>query len=249
MKGKASSAQNTLRAIIFDFNGVIVDDEPLHFLGFREALTQEGIRLTRKEYYERYLALDDRSLVREVLARSPKEASRQRIARIRRSKETIYRRLLQNRCRIFPGARRFVETCAGRYPLAIASGALRSEIQWILRKSNMTDFFCAIVSADEVAKGKPHPETFTQALRKLNRGCPGDQPRIRPEECLVIEDSLHGVASAHRAGMRCLAVAHSYPLSRFGDADWRARKIGDLRLSKIESEFSRPRSQTSNAGN
>jgi beta-phosphoglucomutase-like phosphatase (HAD superfamily) len=141
--------------------------------------------------------------------------------------------------RIFSGAGVFVRRCASRFPLAIASGALRSEIRFILEKFKLTEFFKVIVSANEVVHGKPHPETFLKALQGFNQRQPSGRPKILPEECLVIEDSVHGIESAHEAGMKCLAVAHSYPLGRVRNADWRAKHIRDLRLRDIESKFNR----------
>jgi len=226
-----------LRAIIFDFNGVIIDDEPLHFLAFHEVLRNEGIRLTRAHYYERYLAYDDRRCLREILADNERRMSGAEVFRLRHAKEQAYQRLLKQRLRLFPGAVRFIRKCASRYPLAIASGALQSEIQSILKGVNLDRYFTAVISADDVSHGKPHPETFLRACQALNRRGVGKGRKILPRECLVIEDSLHGIAAAHQAGMKCVAVAHSYPLRQLAHADHRARSIRDLQLSRLESLF------------
>jgi beta-phosphoglucomutase len=226
-----------LRGIIFDFNGVIIDDEPLHFLAFQEAFKKEGIPLTEKEYFDRYLAFDDRTCAREILLDHKREASRKVILDLSRAKKGIYSRLLQTRLRLFPGALQFIRECAETYPLAIASGALRSEIHSILRKFNLSRSFVAVVSADDVVNGKPHPETFLRAWKLLRRSAERGVQRIQKNECLVIEDSLHGIVAAHEAGMKCAAVAHSYPLRKLVHADFRARCIRDLRLPQLEALF------------
>jgi HAD superfamily hydrolase (TIGR01509 family) len=226
-----------LRAILFDFNGVIIDDEPLHFFAFRDIFEKEGIRLSRRDYYARYLAYDDRSCIREILSDHHRELSTAAVKRLRQAKESAYRALLKTRLRLFPGAIQFVRECAARYPLAIASGALSSEIDSILGKFRMRRYFVAVVSADDVVHGKPHPETFLRALKALNRRRPRGEKRIHVSECLVIEDSLHGIKAAHHAGMRCVAVAHSYPLHELEHADFRARSIGSLQLLHLETLF------------
>jgi beta-phosphoglucomutase len=227
-----------LRAIIFDFNGIIVDDEPLHFLAFRQVFGREGIRLTREAYYKRYLAFDDRSCVKEILTAARRKASDADLQRLRKAKQRAYNRLLRTHLRLFPGIVPFVRECAARYPLAIASGALGSEIRSILKKFKLDPYFDVMVSADDVVHGKPHPESFLRAWRALNRIRPSGNKRILPGECLVIEDSLPGIEAAHVAGMKCVAVAHSYPLHQLRHADKCARSVKNLRLSQLESLFS-----------
>ncbi|MBZ5535933.1 MAG: HAD family phosphatase [Acidobacteriia bacterium] len=226
-----------LRAILFDFNGVIIDDEPLHFLAFRTIFEKEGIRLTKRDYMARYLAYDDRSCIREVLLDHHRESSTAAVRRLRGAKERAYRALLKTRIRLFPGAIEFIRECAACYPLAIASGALSSEIESILVKFRLRRYFAAVVSADDVVHGKPHPETFLRAWKALNRRRPRGESKILVSECLIIEDSLHGIKAAHHAGMRCVAVAHSYPLRELEHADFRTRSIGSLQLSDLEALF------------
>ncbi|MBZ5553017.1 MAG: HAD family phosphatase [Acidobacteriia bacterium] len=226
-----------LRAILFDFNGVIIDDEPLHFLAFRDIFKKEGIRLTKGDYYARYLAFDDRSCIREILSDNHRELSTAFVTRLQQAKKRAYRALLKTRLRPFPGAIQFIRECAAGYPLAIASGALSSEIDLILGAFRLRRYFAAVVSADDVIHGKPHPETFLRAWKALNRRRPRGEKKILVTECLVIEDSLHGIKAAHQAGMRCVAVAHSYPLRELAHADFRARSIGSLQLSQLESLF------------
>jgi HAD superfamily hydrolase (TIGR01509 family) len=226
-----------LRAIVFDFNGVILDDEDLHFMAFQEVFSNEGITLTKKEYYDRFLAFDDRTCIKVMLARRNKRGTRSATMRLRQAKSKAYDSLLHTHLRLFPGAIELIQRCSRHYPLAIASGALQKEIHFILKKFDLERYFSAVVSADDVVHGKPHPETFLRAWRALNRSPFIRGKRIRKEECLVIEDSLHGIEAAHLAGMQCAAVAHSYPLRRLSHAEYSVRNVKDLRLSRMEALF------------
>lgn len=230
-----------LRAIIFDFNGVIIDDEPLHYLAFREVFRREKIRLTRSLYYERYLAFDDRTCIAELLSQRMKWVPPAHVRRLRIAKAEVYDRLLRTRLKLFPGATNLIRECSARYPLAIASGALRSEIEFILKKFKLGRYFSAVVSADDVRRGKPHPETFLRAYRVLKKRAVAQNVHLRKDECLVIEDSLHGIEAAHEAGMKCAALAHSYPFRKLVRADWRVRRIGEMTLSDLEALYKCPR--------
>lgn len=207
---------NRLKAVIFDFNGVIVDDEPLHLELFRRVLAEEGLELTDEAYRQKYLGLDDRGcfiasfadIGDEDLSRDPDRVN-QLIAR----KAGYYLDAIKNDCRLFPGAADLIRRLQSDFPLAIASGALREEIEVVLQSSGLRDYFQIIVAAEDVAVCKPDPEGYLKALALL--GAP-----IQNDECLVIEDSIAGVQAAKRAGMRCLAVTNSYRAEELSHADW-----------------------------
>ena len=138
------------------------------------------------------------------------------------------RRLKYSRFRQwFPGACDFVRQVAAKYPLAIASGALRSEICYILRQGCLNKYFSVLVAAEDVRNGKPHPEGFLTAMKILNKKL---GLRLKPRECLVVEDSLEGIEAARRAGMRCLALATSHPMSKLRSADAVVRNYRQIRL-------------------
>ena len=208
-----------LRAIIFDFNGVIVDDEPLHLELFRQVLLEEGIFLTDEEYHERYLGFDDRGCFTEALKdnkRTPDAADEEFIQALIRRKAAYYRQAIEERFLLFPGVVEFIKSCAEKYPLAIASGALRPEIEFVLERGGISDCFKLIVAAEDVSECKPDPEGYLRALGLLN--AISDAP-IQAHECLVIEDSVAGVEAAKRAGMRCVAVTNSYAAEELQAAD------------------------------
>lgn len=208
-----AGANGALRAAIFDFDGVIVDSEPLHFGALRDALRPEGIALDEDEYRSTYLAYDDRGAIRLALERHGMAWDGERIEAIARRKARDFERLLPE-VPFFDGARELVRALAGEMPLGIASGALRSEIEAILRAGGLYDAFSTIVGADDVHRGKPDPEAYLTAMERLRYRAPG----LEPAQCLVFEDSVPGILSARAAGMTVVAVTNSYPAQKLAAA-------------------------------
>jgi HAD superfamily hydrolase (TIGR01509 family) len=188
-------------AILFDFNGVLVDDERFHWRAFRETLAPLGIRLTWKRYQDRYLALDDHSAMAAILADAGARAAPARS--LVRRKRQIYRRGSSTALRIEPRVARLIRALARRAPLAIVSGAARSEIRQALRRARLARTFRTVVAAEDVRRPKPHPEGYLRALshfgRRDGRGC------------VAIEDSPGGVRAARAAGLLVVGVSTSYP--------------------------------------
>jgi len=203
------------RAVVFDFDGVIVDSEPVHLAAFQRTLAAERIELTAEEYYARYLGFDDHDAIVAALRDAGEEPEDARVRALMTRKAEAFLTAVRAGVPLFPGVREFVRTAAARVPLAVASGALRHEIELILAHAGLADAFAGIVSAEDVQAGKPAPETFLRARDLLARRVP-DLPA---EACLVIEDSLAGVEGARSAGMRCLAVTNSYPAAALAAAD------------------------------
>jgi HAD superfamily hydrolase (TIGR01509 family) len=222
----------SVRAAIFDFDGVLVDSEPLHYEALRQALGPEGIDVDREEYARFYLAYDDREGARIALERHgfPYDAARVQAVALR--KAAAFEALLPS-VPFFPGAAELVRGLAAEVPLAIASGALRSEIEAILAAGGLRDAFAAIVGADDVSRGKPDPEPYLTAMARLAPLAPG----IAPEDCLVFEDSMAGIAAARAAGMRVVAVTHSYPAARLSAAHHVVEALGELRPAGLRDLF------------
>ncbi|MFQ5587803.1 MAG: HAD family hydrolase [Nitrospiria bacterium] len=226
-----------LKAIIFDCDGVIVDSEPHHLKAFQIVLEAEGITLTKEAYYEKYLALDDKGLFETILNEHKRPVDNQVLKRLILQKMPIYKQLSEETLFLYPGVADFVKEAADRYPLAIASGAFRGEIKSALDKGGLRSFFPVIVSAQDVRRGKPHPESFLTALAQLN-ALHRKNPAIAPGECVVIEDSLHGVEGARSAGMRCLAVTTSYPREALrAKADRVVDSLRELAPKDLETLF------------
>jgi beta-phosphoglucomutase len=226
-----------LRAVLFDFNGVIIDDEQLHFRAFATVLDELGLSLTERAYFGDYLALDDKGLFVAVLAEQRGEAPRaDETARLVQRKAEAYLRLLEGRIRLFPGVVELVRDLAPVLALAINSGALRPEIDIVLAWAELTDCFAAIVSAEEVQACKPDPEGYLLALERLRRARP-DLADLAAEHCLVIEDAPSGIRAARSAGMRCLAVANSRAPQDLAEADWVRPTLQGLDRAALEELF------------
>ncbi|MFQ5598540.1 MAG: HAD family hydrolase [Nitrospiria bacterium] len=226
-----------LKAIIFDCDGVIVDSEPHHLKAFQIVLDAEGIPLTKQDYYEKYLALDDKGLFERILTEHQRPVDNKILKRLILRKMPLYKKLSSETLYLYPGVVDFINKAVGKYRLAIASGAFRGEIKAALDKGGIRSAFPIIVSAQDVRNGKPHPEAFLTALEKLNTISTATG-RMSPNECLVIEDSIHGVEAARAAGMKCLAVTNSYPLEMLqGKADRIVDSLSKIQPSDLESLF------------
>ena len=153
-----------LRAVIFDFNGIIVDDEPIHFELFRKVFAEEGIALTKDAYYARYLGFDDRGAFSFGYHEHNRSLSHDKLAELIERKAVYYREAIRNHVAIFPGVKSLVVDLAENLPLAVASGALRNEIETILTTSGLINHFKVIISAEDVERGKPEPDIFLKAL-------------------------------------------------------------------------------------
>jgi len=202
-------------ALVFDFDGVIADTEPLHLAAFQHALAAEGIALTREAYYERYLGFDDHDATVNALREADRPQTPSVVEALKARKTARYLDLVRGGAPIFPGVAALVRSAGARVPLAIASGALRHEIAHILERAGLAAHFEVVVSAEDVRAGKPSPEAFLTALGRLR----ARRPDLAAGSCLVVEDSRAGIEGAGRAGMRCLAVTNSHAAEELTGAD------------------------------
>jgi beta-phosphoglucomutase len=222
-----------IRALIFDFNGVLADDDPIHMQAFREVAREEGLEFTDEEYLDRYLPLNDRDCFRTLYENNSRILPVSKLQELIQRKSVYYFRAIADRPVMFESAAAAVHAAAGKVPLAIASGAKLNEIRHILSEAGLHGCFTAIVAAEDVEFGKPHPEPFLRALDKLRER----EPSLKASECVAIEDSIGGIQSAHKAGMRCVAVAHSYGRDRLltANPEWIIDSIADF-LRWLENE-------------
>lgn len=221
-----------LKAVIFDFDGVIADTEPVHLRAFQLTLGEDGILLTEEDYYANYLAYDDRTFFKKILQDRERGHDETLIMELMVRKSGHYENLVKDNIEILPGVKDFLDDIKGKYRLAIGSGALRGEILDILEFGGIVDCFQVVVSAEDIENCKPAPDVFIEALKRLNESA--EQPEsILPQECLVIEDSVSGVEAALAAGMKCLAVTNSYSAEELSRAhlvkeSLKGVKAGDL---------------------
>ncbi len=196
-----------LAAIVFDFDGVIANSEPLHCRAFREVLAAHGVTLTESEYYNRYLGYDDVGAFRAIGVDHGVRWDIDRIAALVDEKADRMAALERDTSVLFPGAADAIRRAAAVVPIAIASGALRAEIVRTLDAASLGGLFAAIVAAEDTPASKPAPDPYVRAVDLLARstGVP-----VTPGACVAIEDSRWGLASARAAGLRTVAVTNTY---------------------------------------
>jgi beta-phosphoglucomutase len=225
----------TLAAMIFDFDGVIADTEPLHFSSFRQTLAEIDIELTASDYYANYLGYDDRGCFITALTAHHHPTDPATLTQLMQRKAHAYLALVREHQVIFPGAYEFVRESAAAYPLAIASGALRHEIEVILEQAGLRKEFLHITSAEDVTRGKPDPQPFLHALNGLNRQHP--EHAITAGSCLVIEDSIPGIRGAKTAGMKVLAVANTHRVQDLHEAHAFVQNLSHIRLDDLRERL------------
>ena len=193
-------------AVLFDFNGVLVDDEAQHCEALQRVLADEGITLTGEEYYAEYLGLDDRTGFVQAFRRAQRTLTTQVLEHLVKTKSRVYLDLVTTSLRLVAGAPEFVRDAAARFRLGIVSGALRREIDHVLSRTGLADRFEIIISADDVSRCKPDPASYIAAHGAFNQRRP-----VPVNACVVIEDSLPGLAAARAAGMACVMLTTSHP--------------------------------------
>ena len=225
----------TLAAMIFDFDGVIADTEPLHFSSFRHTLAEIGIELTEADYYANYLGYDDRGCFIAALTAHQHPTDPTTLTQLMQRKAQTYLDSVRDHQVIFPGVSEFVRESATTYPLAIASGALRHEIEVILKHAGLRKEFLHITSAEDVTRGKPDPEPFLHALNGLNRQRP--EHAITAGSCLVIEDSIPGIRGAKTAGMKVLGVANTHEVQDLHEAHAVVQNLSHMCLNDLHEQL------------
>jgi beta-phosphoglucomutase len=221
-----------INTIIFDFNGLIIDDEPVHCALFQQVLLEEDIMLTDTQYWSDYLGFDDKGLIEAIYKRDGLKLTPKKLKDLVAKKNERYFPALQQKLKLFSGVEDFIQEVAQKFHLAIVSGALRSEIDFVLEKSGLKKYFPIIISADDTKHGKPDPEGFMLALAHLKK----KHPEVRPETCLVLEDSLAGIESAHRAQMKVVALTHTYDRAELTAADFVVDKFSEIeRVCQFDS--------------
>ncbi len=217
-----------IKAVIFDFDGVIADTEHLHFEAFRNVLNLQKHDLAENEYYSQYLAYDDKTFFSKYYENNNLELDKELLTRLLKYKSEEFDSLIKDNIRIYPGVVDFIEQLSGKYELAIGSGALKKEIVRILEVINVAHIFKIIIAADEISNCKPNPEVYNTVLARLNNT---KDNKISADECVVIEDSIYGIQAAKSAGMKCIAVTNSYPAEKLKEADL---VVGSYLVSDIE---------------
>ena len=215
-----------IRAIVFDFDGVLADSEPLHLRAYQEVLSSMGATLPREEYYARYLGYDDEGVFRALSEDRGWGLTAPQIFTLIAEKTAALEMVVAGADVLYPGAANCVERLAAIWPLGIASGALRQDIEPILHRGGINRHFRFIVASGDTRKSKPAPDPYERAAEL--HGVP-------PASCVAIEDSRWGIQSAKITGMWCIAITHTYPVQELMDADAIVTSLDEVTPELIRS--------------
>ena len=199
-----------IQAIVFDFDGVLADSEPLHLAATQEVFADLGVTLTPDYYYEHLVGYDDRGMFGVIALKEGWDLDESRMEQLVEQKARVFDDLIARRDVIYPGAPEVVRRLSSTFPLGIASGALKHEIKMILEREGLADHFNFIVAAGETAASKPAPDPYIEAAKRHG---------LQPAACVAIEDSRWGIVSAKAAGMKCVGITNTYPAAELRAAD------------------------------
>jgi beta-phosphoglucomutase len=206
-------------AVVFDFDGVLVDSEPLHLRAYQEVLERIGLSLPREKYYASYLGYDDAGVFRAVAEDRDWPLDDRQLAALIDEKCRVFDDLLGGGDIMYPGAAECIVRLSAEWPLGIASGAARPEIEAALRGRGLDRHFKFIVAAGETPAGKPAPDPYARAAALHG---------IAPDRCIAIEDSRWGIESAKAAGLWCIGITNTYPVAELLEADAIVTSLAEL---------------------
>ncbi len=224
-----------LKAIIFDFDGIIVNTEPIHYLAFQRILEPLGLGYSWEDYVERYMGFDDREAFREVFKLHSRDLRNDELEDLISHKANVFLEIVQKGIETYPGVVKLVHELSGNIPIGLCSGALMSDVVPILSQLGIVDKFDVIVTAEDVVASKPDPASYQLAQHKLSAKYP--DLLITPESCLAIEDTPAGIESAAKAGIPVLAVTNSYIREKLVGANFVVDSLEKMTLQDLRKIY------------
>ncbi|MBD2741347.1 HAD family phosphatase [Coleofasciculus sp. FACHB-1120] len=230
----------TLKAVLFDFNGVIINDEAIHRELIDEVLISENLRSKPADFRQFCLGRSDRACLNQLLKNRGRFVAESYLTELVNRKAQAYQQRLEalEKLPIYPGLEDFINQLRMReLQLGVVSGSIRSEVELVLTRAGVAEFFSVIVAGDDITASKPEPDGYLLAVERLNQQYP--HLHLLPSECLAIEDTPAGIQAAKIAGIPVLGVAHTYPfhmLQRW--ANWAVDEFSDLELERVEQVYS-----------
>ncbi|MCA9272923.1 MAG: HAD family phosphatase [Phycisphaerales bacterium] len=214
-------------ALIFDFDGVIADSEPVHERAITRAAQMLGVPFTHDDYMTRVIGLDDRDTFRVIAEMGGLALMPERLAEVVYTKQQHVLEMIDaGEVKAFPGSIELIRSAAEVMPVAVCSGAARVEIERILRRFEILDVFRCIVTADDVEKAKPDPAGYLMTAQKLG---------VEPAHCVTIEDTPRGLAAAKSAGLKAVGVCHSVSAEELTQADRVVETTEQITLDMLRS--------------
>ncbi len=228
-----------IKAILFDFNGVIIDDEALHKKAYQEMLQAEGITLSDADYYAS-LGMDDETFVRAAYERTQHHLSDEKMRSIIERESQLHRGMIEKELPLFPGAVTFVKSAARHFIVGLVSMSRRAEIEYVLERSGLAGAFDVIVSAENVTACKPDPQCYKRAFQLADEVAHRrNLYSLIQDECLAVEDAPPGIEAARAAGLRTLGVTNTVPASelRAAGADVVTTSLADWTVDAVHHVF------------
>ena len=220
-----------LKAVIFDFDGVISDSEPCHFSAANKVLEDFGIQISEEDYYAEYLSYTDYEMFEAIGEKYKNDYKGLSIEKLIEQKAVFFKEAIRQTDHLIEGIPQFIKKLKKeKMRIAIYSGACLADIKIMLSGSAIENCFDVIVSADDVEKGKPDPEGYLTVLTRINEISDAE---ISAKQCVVIEDSHWGIVAAKKAGMRVIAVTNSYSADELTEADLRVDSVSRLEISDL----------------
>ena len=228
-----------IEAILFDFNGVIIDDERVHLKAYREVFAAEGVTLTDEEYFP-CLGMDDAAFVRAAFARTGRPLTEEAMRAVIDREHKLHRALIKEDLPVPPGVVTFIKAAARQFQLGIVSMAERSEIEHVLQLASLDRVFSVFVSAEPGLKHKPSPDCYLRGFDLLNAERRAERKLpLLARECLAIEDAPPGIEAARAAGMRTIGVTNTVSEGdlRAAGADVVTASLSDLSVDAVHHLF------------
>lgn len=229
----------SLKAILFDFNGVIINDEPIHEKLLAQLLVEENLRPKEGEFRELCLGRSDRACLIDLFARRGRILQEADVTQLIQRKAQAYQAYLETleKIPVYSGLDDLIyKIRVAGLKMAVVSGALCSEIQLVLNRLNIAEYFATIVGGDEIKTSKPDPDGYLLAVERLNQIDPS--LNLQPQNCLAIEDTFAGIEAAKRAQIPVVGVAHTYPFHMLQrHADWAVDYLWDLNLERVQQVY------------
>jgi beta-phosphoglucomutase len=228
-----------IKAIFFDFNGVIIDDETIQMKAYQEVLRGHEIDLT-EEWYFSSLGMDDRTFVKSMFERAKKPLKDPVLETVMSAKTDLHRRMIEDELPLFPGVLTFLKAASRHFSLGLVSMANKTEVGYVFQRANLTPLFSVVVTAEDASVCKPDPDCYLAGLKKLNEKRQDERKLpLLATECLAIEDSPPGIQSAHAAGMRTLGVTNTVRETdlRSAGADVVTASLADWNVDAVRRLF------------
>ena len=239
----------TLKAVLFDFNGVIINDESIHERLIEQLLIEENLRINRGEFRQVCLGRSDRACIAELLNRRGRTVTESYLDRLiaRKAQAYIKEVELLEKLPIYPGLEEFILSLqVAQLKIALVTGSLRLEVELVLNQAGLAKYFEVIVAGDDVTASKPQPDGYLLAVERLNQLYP--DLKLEPGECLAIEDTFAGIQAAQKAGISVVGVANTYPFHFLQRAaNWTVDYLSDLEFERVQQVYSQEVGQENRA--